>query len=157
MSDLWNLRCRKWFKCKKHTWYQRNQQRGGADCWCQKFWQTEKQCWGEHSYKIHSYQMFGSLLIHFLGNFFYWIWDSFERKNMPKHFQLSQAVAFFQTIQLLRLSSLLKQDNLRSSRKEIVCINFQNESDHPVFSQYILSLGSKIREKKSKIPGSVSL
>ena len=40
---------------------------------------------------------------------------------MPKHFQLSQAVAFFQTIQLLRLSSLLKHDNLRSSRKEIVC------------------------------------
>ena len=69
---------------------------------------------------------------------------------MPKHFQLSQAVAFFQTIQLLRLSSLLKHDNLWSSRKEIVCINFQNESDHPVFSQYILSLGSKIRGKKAK-------
>ena len=76
---------------------------------------------------------------------------------MPKHFQLSQAVAFFQTIQLLRLSSLLKHDNLRSSTKEIVCISFQNEADHPVFSQYIFSLGSKIREKKSKIPGSVSL
>ena len=106
---------------------------------------NRKQCWGKHSY-----QMFGSLLIHFLGNFFYWIWDSFERKNMSKHSQLSQAVAFFQTIQLLRLSSLLKHDNLWSSRKEIVCINFQNEADHPVFSQYIFSLGSKIRGKKAK-------
>ena len=76
---------------------------------------------------------------------------------MSKHSQLSQAVAFFQTIQLLRLSSLLKHDNLRSSRKEIVCINFQNEADQPVFSQYILSLGSKIRGEKNKIPGSVSL
>ena len=149
MSDFWNLRCGKWYKCKKHTWYQNIE---GADCWCQKFWQTENSV----EENIHT-KCLGPCWFIFGANFFYWIWDSFERKNMPKHFQLSQAVAFFQTIQLLRLSSLLKHDNLRSSRKEIVCINFQNESDHPVFSQYIFSLGSKIREKKSKIPGSVSL